>query len=161
MTESIEFPANEYQIELPSFGSAFVDSSPHSVRDHLNQAGTHSAVPVSHASIIWHTKNEPEDSYESSVSPNQNSIPKDEIDDAPDSPERSSGRRSKGHKKPRKPRTIYSSYQLNELVRRFQKTQYLALPERAELAATLGLTQTQVKIWFQNRRSKFKKQVKH
>ena len=47
-------------------------------------------------------------------------------------------------KKMRKPRTIYSSLQLQALNRRFQQTQYLALPERAELAATLGLTQTQV-----------------
>ena len=47
-------------------------------------------------------------------------------------------------KKMRKPRTIYSSLQLQELNKRFQQTQYLALPERAELAASLGLTQTQV-----------------
>jgi hypothetical protein len=52
---------------------------------------------------------------------------------------------SKG-KKMRKPRTIYSSLQIQQLERRFQRTQYLALPERAELAATLGLTQTQVGI---------------
>jgi len=49
-------------------------------------------------------------------------------------------------KKVRKPRTIYSSFQLAALQRRFQNTQYLALPERAELAASLGLTQTQVRF---------------
>ena len=47
-------------------------------------------------------------------------------------------------KKMRKPRTIYSSLQIQQLERRFQRTQYVALPERAELASTLGLTQTQV-----------------
>ncbi|XP_008312991.1 homeobox protein Dlx4b-like [Cynoglossus semilaevis] len=64
-------------------------------------------------------------------------------------------------KKIRKPRTIYSSLQLQALHQRFQQTQYLALPERADLAAKLGLTQTQVKIWFQNKRSKYKKIIKH
>uniref|UniRef100_A0A915BMU9 Homeobox domain-containing protein n=2 Tax=Parascaris TaxID=6254 RepID=A0A915BMU9_PARUN len=64
-------------------------------------------------------------------------------------------------KRVRKPRTIYTSMQLQELQKRFHKTQYLALPERAELASRLGLTQTQVKIWFQNRRSKHKKMSKN
>ena len=50
---------------------------------------------------------------------------------------------SKG-KKMRKPRTIYSSLQIQQLERRFIRAQYLALPDRAELASTLGLTQTQV-----------------
>ncbi|KAB7499025.1 Homeobox protein DLX-1 [Armadillidium nasatum] len=51
---------------------------------------------------------------------------------------------SKG-KKIRKPRTIYSSLQIQQLNKMFQRTQYLALPERAELAAKLGLTQTQIR----------------
>lgn len=54
-------------------------------------------------------------------------------------------------KKVRKPRTIYSSFQLAALQRRFQNTQYLALPERAELAASLGLTQTQVGFFSSNK----------
>lgn len=53
---------------------------------------------------------------------------------------------AKGSKKLRKPRTIYSSMQLQQLAKRFHLTQYLSLPERAELAASLGLTQTQASI---------------
>ena len=47
-------------------------------------------------------------------------------------------------KKIRKPRSMYSSLQTQHLERRFQRTQYLALPDRAELAANLGISQTQV-----------------
>ncbi|CDS35998.1 homeotic protein distal less [Echinococcus multilocularis] len=60
-------------------------------------------------------------------------------------------------RKPRKPRTIYTPAQLERLNSRFTKSKYLNLSERAQLASDLGLTQTQVKIWFQNRRSKLKK----
>ncbi|XP_006774299.1 PREDICTED: homeobox protein DLX-4 [Myotis davidii] len=78
----------------------------------------------------------------------------------PLSPEPSEGLPRAPTKRLRKPRTIYSSLQLQQLNQRFQHTQYLALPERAQLAAQLGLTQTQVKIWFQNKRSKYKKLLK-
>ena len=53
----------------------------------------------------------------------------------------------------RKPRTIYSSLQIQHLERRFQRTQYLGLPERAELASNLGLTQTQVRLLLRRLRS--------
>ncbi|XP_024601157.1 homeobox protein DLX-4 [Neophocaena asiaeorientalis asiaeorientalis] len=83
-----------------------------------------------------------------------------ESEKPPLSPEPSERRPQASTKKLRKPRTIYSSLQLQRLNQRFQHTQYLALPERAQLAAQLGLTQTQVKIWFQNKRSKYKKLLK-
>jgi len=63
-------------------------------------------------------------------------------------------------KKVRNPRSVYSSAETQELEIRFQRTQYLTLAERRELASVLGITQAQVKIWFQNRRSRYKKQAK-
>lgn len=80
--------------------------------------------------------------------------------DEEDDDDESSQMKGKGGKLPRKPRTIFTSQQLRELNRSFERTHYLSLPERAELAHALNLTQTQIKIWFQNKRSKFKKIIK-
>lgn len=48
--------------------------------------------------------------------------------------------------------------QVYELERRFKQQRYLSAPEREHLAGLLKLTSTQVKIWFQNRRYKCKRQ---
>ncbi|XP_068994842.1 NK2 transcription factor related 7 [Embiotoca jacksoni] len=58
----------------------------------------------------------------------------------------------------RKPRVLFSQSQVSELERRFRQQRYLSAPEREHLAAVLKLTSTQVKIWFQNRRYKCKRQ---
>ncbi|KAL5105068.1 hypothetical protein TcWFU_000212 [Taenia crassiceps] len=56
-----------------------------------------------------------------------------------------------------KRRILFNKFQISELEKRFRKQRYLTAQERQELAHSIGLTSTQVKIWFQNNRYKMKR----
>uniref|UniRef100_A0A8C7Z4P8 Posterior neuron-specific homeobox n=1 Tax=Oryzias sinensis TaxID=183150 RepID=A0A8C7Z4P8_9TELE len=58
----------------------------------------------------------------------------------------------------RRMRTAFTLEQLQILEHSFQRSHYLSVLERHTIASALHLSETQVKIWFQNRRTKWKKE---
>ncbi|XP_047444519.1 homeobox protein engrailed-2b [Mugil cephalus] len=76
----------------------------------------------------------------------------------------SSGPRSRKPKKAptpskedKRPRTAFTAEQLHRLKTEFQNNRYLTEQRRQSLATELGLNESQIKIWFQNKRAKIKK----
>ncbi|CAH1782763.1 unnamed protein product [Owenia fusiformis] len=59
--------------------------------------------------------------------------------------------------RPKRARTTFSAEQLYRLEKEFHANQYLVGRERTQLAQKLKLSETQVKVWFQNRRTKYKR----
>jgi hypothetical protein len=64
-----------------------------------------------------------------------------------------------GAERRKKTRTVFSRGQVVQLESAFVSRRYLSSRDRCRLAAELQLTETQVKIWFQNRRNKWKRQL--
>ncbi|CAF0887169.1 unnamed protein product [Adineta steineri] len=83
-----------------------------------------------------------------------------ESDHSPYRKHLTSSRHGMTHKnKPKRIRTIFTPEQLERLELEFDKQQYMVGNERFYLATTLDLTEAQVKVWFQNRRIKWRRQA--
>ncbi|KAK9503845.1 hypothetical protein O3M35_010316 [Rhynocoris fuscipes] len=67
------------------------------------------------------------------------------------SEERNDGERKK------RPRTAFTAAQIKALETEFETNKYLSVAKRGQLSKQLKLTETQIKIWFQNRRTKWKR----
>lgn len=67
--------------------------------------------------------------------------------------------RRPGAESKKRPRTAFTNEQIKALESEFQKNKYLSVSRRVELSKSLKLTETQIKIWFQNRRTKWKRKL--
>ncbi|XP_037952536.1 homeobox protein DLX-2 [Teleopsis dalmanni] len=97
-----------------------------------------------------------EQNLELRVSSPESSINDDNIEDSKSEAASEDESNSNDDRKKR-PRTAFSASQIKALESEFERGKYLSVAKRTALAKQLHLTETQIKIWFQNRRTKWKR----
>ncbi|CAF3724224.1 unnamed protein product [Rotaria socialis] len=112
-----------------------------------------------HAQIVDMMKDRGKVDEESYSSDNTNNIDNNSDDELCASSSCLTAINLRQNKKQRKPRTAFTDVQLNTLEKSFERQKYLSVQERLELANRLHLSDTQVKTWYQNRRTKWKRQA--
>lgn len=126
------------------------------------EQGKHSNADTSKESPEFHGKvqqfKKDKDSIQPELDNDQNTPTELESRSDHTAPRQKRRRAEPGCAKPRRARTAFTYEQLVALENKFRSTRYLSVCERLNLALALSLTETQVKIWFQNRRTKWKKQ---
>ncbi|XP_051883700.1 NK1 transcription factor related 2-like,a [Pristis pectinata] len=151
LKETVKLSAekNSNQIGTDSDGSDWE-------QDRHSNANTSKESPESHGNFQPFKRDK--NSTQSELDKDQNASAELECRSDHIAPRQKRRRAEPGCAKPRRARTAFTYEQLVALENKFRSTRYLSVCERLNLALALSLTETQVKIWFQNRRTKWKKQ---
>ncbi|XP_015115409.1 homeobox protein MSH-D [Diachasma alloeum] len=139
-------PADEFYDEGRAL-TAVPDSS---------MSSTEEIESLEESNTVGSTTPEPEISYEACTSSSGGNCGVEMDCSDKDIHEGSSSVTSDDDRKKR-PRTAFTAAQIKSLEAEFERNKYLSVAKRLQLSKSLKLTETQIKIWFQNRRTKWKR----